>query len=809
MDTILSQLDSAQKYRDEILENGGVDDFNTQIDRNERYYSKIHLLSNALLLGRGENKSGLEFSWTDSFREDKKAVSPRAAFEKNCILFNLAVLYTKKALSQDRKTATGIKAATQSMLRAASIFAYLVNETKEVPLHERTMDLTQNALCVAALVMQAQAQTCFFEKAQADKFSIELISKLAMSVADMYTKAERNINKDEPLLNWYKKSDYPFHRHISSKKFLFLATASFWASKAALYGKRYGEEITWLKNAEEQLKNTENIKQKGLHKHIEMSRKEISSLVDKELDRAITDNNSIYHYRIPEISELKMPDPKLLAVIKKFKIEELLQEEDKEIIGKLVPVSVARTSRRVREGILNEMEMLFAENNIQNQRHKTLLKDFECFNDGTGDDIVKRYGTLFSDIASLKHRGGSNFISTSLKDLKKTHNDIKAQFESIVSTLNAEVDRHDFNLRKYGSYWDLPAPQKLAESYFAEAKLIEKYITNAGKSNKKMEERFNRLKKSLDFIENQSTDTIAKTLPNVRAQFGNNPLVKEIQAICDLIDNSVTQKNNLLREEKEKIEKENFSEEIIRRKSRHTKTTEENEDKLIQSIRFQRSDAVRTALEQIESRAAAQADPLIEKKREFDRSSQDDKVYKEKQALLSKYQATLKTFDSLLEGLQSGRNFYTDLSALYVNVLLAKVRDFAKTRRDVCLKKVAELDRMIGDASGNNDGYFGDSFGNANFNNNVPKNTFYPAPNDMNNNQLNPQNQLNNSPQNYNQQQYPHYNQNSVPGINGQNVLPNQPMAGDNVQNRGFNQQPGQYPNQFSEGNNNNRYPPY
>ena len=63
-----------------------------------------------------------------------------------------------------------------------------------------------------------------------------------------------------------------------------------------------------------------------------------------------------------------------------------------------------------------------------------------------------------------------------------------------------------------------------------------------------MEERFNRLKKSLDFIENQSTDTIAKTLPNVRAQFGNNPLVKEIQAICDLIDNSVTQKNNLLRE---------------------------------------------------------------------------------------------------------------------------------------------------------------------------------------------------------------------------------------------------------------------
>ncbi|MES1918878.1 pH-response regulator protein palA/rim20, partial [Bonamia ostreae] len=435
------------------------------------------------------------------------------------------------------------------MLKAASIYAFLVNETAEIPLKQRSMDMRQTALCFAALVAQAQAQTCFFEKAQADKFSIELISKLAMSVADLYKKAENNLEKDSALKEWIKKSDYPFHRHIESQKFLFQATACFWASKAALYSKKYGEEISWLKLSEENIDKAENIKKKGLHKNIERSRGELSELIAKELDRATDDNNSIYHYRVPNKKELVMPEPKLLAIMKKFRLEDLIKPEDRAHLDKLVPVSVAKVCKEVRNTLLSELELLASESNAQNERHSLVLGDFSAFfNSANGrKEMSDRFPNLLNDINSMKRHGGSRSIKMALENLGKSHLALKEKYGQIMLLLKSAKERHEFNVAKFGGYWNLPSPEQLAKNYFGEAETINKYLDDAYSSNQKMEKRYKDLEESLNFIESQSEEAILKTLPNIKSEFGDLPVIGEIRELCSVLEKCVNDKNEFIK----------------------------------------------------------------------------------------------------------------------------------------------------------------------------------------------------------------------------------------------------------------------
>lgn len=92
------------------------------------------------------------------------------AFEKSCILFNLAGVYTQIAAKQDRRSEKGLDTAVDSFLRAAGIFKHICETYTNAP----SIDLKSDFLEVLVALMLAQARECLYEKLllQIESFSI-------------------------------------------------------------------------------------------------------------------------------------------------------------------------------------------------------------------------------------------------------------------------------------------------------------------------------------------------------------------------------------------------------------------------------------------------------------------------------------------------------------------------------------------------------------------------------------------------------------------------------------------------------------
>lgn len=92
------------------------------------------------------------------------------AFEKACILFNLAGVYTQIATKQDRTSEKGLDIAVDNFLRAAGIFKHIYETFTNAP----SIDLNPQFLEILVSLMLAQARECLYEKLllQIETFSI-------------------------------------------------------------------------------------------------------------------------------------------------------------------------------------------------------------------------------------------------------------------------------------------------------------------------------------------------------------------------------------------------------------------------------------------------------------------------------------------------------------------------------------------------------------------------------------------------------------------------------------------------------------
>ncbi|RVE43978.1 hypothetical protein evm_011381 [Chilo suppressalis] len=84
------------------------------------------------------------------------------AFEKACVLFNMAGIYTQIGARQERNTCAGLDGAVDALLRAAGTLRYIHENFTNAP----SVDLAADTLLVLGALMTAQARECLFEKLQ-------------------------------------------------------------------------------------------------------------------------------------------------------------------------------------------------------------------------------------------------------------------------------------------------------------------------------------------------------------------------------------------------------------------------------------------------------------------------------------------------------------------------------------------------------------------------------------------------------------------------------------------------------------------
>ncbi|XP_026316515.1 rhophilin-2 isoform X2 [Hyposmocoma kahamanoa] len=124
-----------------------------------KYYNQLYFIERRFF--PPDRSLGVYFEWFDSLT-GVPSCQRTVAFEKACVLFNIAGIYTQIGAKQERSTCAGLDGAVDALLRAAGTLRYIHENFTNAP----SVDLAADTLLVLGALMTAQARECLFEKLQ-------------------------------------------------------------------------------------------------------------------------------------------------------------------------------------------------------------------------------------------------------------------------------------------------------------------------------------------------------------------------------------------------------------------------------------------------------------------------------------------------------------------------------------------------------------------------------------------------------------------------------------------------------------------
>ncbi|XP_030026224.2 rhophilin-2 isoform X1 [Manduca sexta] len=122
-----------------------------------KYYNQLYYIERRFF--PPDRSLGVYFEWFDSLT-GVPSCQRTVAFEKACVLFNIAGIYTQIGAKQDRKSSAGLDGAVDALLRAAGALRYIHENFTNAP----SVDLAATTLLVLGALMTAQARECLVEK---------------------------------------------------------------------------------------------------------------------------------------------------------------------------------------------------------------------------------------------------------------------------------------------------------------------------------------------------------------------------------------------------------------------------------------------------------------------------------------------------------------------------------------------------------------------------------------------------------------------------------------------------------------------
>ncbi|KAJ2938906.1 hypothetical protein O0L34_g17717 [Tuta absoluta] len=124
-----------------------------------KYYNQLYFIERRFF--PPDRSLGVYFEWFDSLT-GVPSCQRTVAFEKACVLFNMAGIYTQIGAKQERNSCAGLDGAVDALLRAAGTLRYIHENFTNAP----SVDLAADTLLVLGALMTAQARECLFEKLQ-------------------------------------------------------------------------------------------------------------------------------------------------------------------------------------------------------------------------------------------------------------------------------------------------------------------------------------------------------------------------------------------------------------------------------------------------------------------------------------------------------------------------------------------------------------------------------------------------------------------------------------------------------------------
>ena len=223
----------------DILSQFGMCRTEASLEALQRYYDQLV----ALEMKIPATEVQIAFKWKDAF--DKGSIFggrmsltvASIAYEKVCILFNIAALSTQIAEAQNMESEEGLQKANKRLQSAAGIFAHLKERVVGAIEQEPTPDLEPEALGVLSSLCLAQAQEMVVQKAMKDNMKDNIVAKLAGHADDLFAEVMKVMQKESVRTLWDKE----WLALVSGKQALYNGLSQFHQSKVCNTNKSVGK----------------------------------------------------------------------------------------------------------------------------------------------------------------------------------------------------------------------------------------------------------------------------------------------------------------------------------------------------------------------------------------------------------------------------------------------------------------------------------------------------------------------------------------------------------------------------------------
>lgn len=501
--------------------------YETSLDIVYGYYDQLCALETKI----PAHELQIPFKWKDAF--DKGSIfggrisltHTSLAYEKVCVLFNIAALQSWVASSQSFDTDEGLKLATKLLQQSAGIFQYLKGATPAAIPSEPTPDLNPETLGVLSQLMVAQAQEVFITKAIRDSMKDTIIAKLCCQCEELYADVLRGMQKDSLRTLWDKE----WTPLIAGKQAGFHAMTQLYQSLVNRAGKQVGEEIARLQDSVELFKAAQS--RSGNPTLFE----EYFNRAKRNLTESKKDNDFIYNEMIPDVKTLPSPGKAQLA--KATAIASPMSSNFKDVFESLVPVvlhqalaaSEARKNEMVNAEIMKLREATQTLNGVLASLNLPAAVE-------TADSSSGLPPSLLEKANDVRNKGGVDSINTYIRELPELLGRNRDILDEAVRMLDEEQSSDNQLRAQFKERWSRIPSEKLTEMFRSNAKKYREVITNAIEADKIVRQKFDKHIKGIELL-SLPAEQIQSSIPSSGGSVDpNSPTVQRLKSLMEAVE---------------------------------------------------------------------------------------------------------------------------------------------------------------------------------------------------------------------------------------------------------------------------------
>ncbi|KAL8696939.1 MAG: hypothetical protein Q9224_002541 [Gallowayella concinna] len=634
---------------------------------------------------------GVDFAWYPAlgFNTQRPESQNNLRFELANILYNLAALYTQLAISLNRSTSDGLRAACNYFCQAAGVIAHLKDTV--IPDLRTTPPEDMDTMTLESIqqLLLAQAQECFWSKAVKDGLKDGLIAKLAAKVCDFYDQAADYGTKSDTIsTEWI--------HHMTAKHHHFAAAAQYRASRDCLDKQRYGEEVARLRDSlvcvNEALKES-----RWINKIVLGDLQGLKARVTEDLKRAEKDNDIIYLVPVPPKSELKTLDRAGMATAR---IPQEVSDPysafgdrgafGQPLFARLVPYAVhvavsiydERKERLVNTTIIDELEGL-------TQKLRDLLQSLNL--PGSLQALEKPLGlppSLNAHAEEIRQQDGLHKLRRSMHEISKLKTNDAAMYQEGVGLLKTEAEDDDKTRMKHGTdRWNRHPSKEAGKHLYAKIDEIDGYLKSAASSDDLVKNKLKECEGAIDLL-GSSPRELESYIPNSK-RATLTPAVEQavdgLRSVLSDVTKLEHRRKKKIQEVREKVKYDDINSAILAETARFERDypMQKIEPAQFENLfddRLERYDGDKGMVSEENEFQSQLTSRIKEANAAFTTARRGDSSTKEREQALQRLENAYFKYKEIVSNLNTGRKFYNDLANI-VTRFTDDCRTFAYRRR--------------------------------------------------------------------------------------------------------------------------------